>query len=149
MHLWRFAPPLHRLCQRTDADNGAFVAGAVRLRSDGRAHLHNAFRYVALNPVRARLVERAADWPWSSTTALITGKDDGVVTVAPVLERTGDFKAFLGKGIDEAAAYAALRKAETIGRPVGDAAWLAALEKRTGRKLIRAKPGRKAKDLKE
>ena len=29
-------------------------------------HLRAALRYVALNTVRARLVERAADWPWSS-----------------------------------------------------------------------------------
>ena len=34
-------------------------------------HLVSALRYVALNPVRARLVERARDWPWSSTRALI------------------------------------------------------------------------------
>lgn len=31
------------------------------------AHLVAALRYVALNPVRARLVARAQDWPWSST----------------------------------------------------------------------------------
>ena len=29
-------------------------------------HLMAAARYVALNPVRARLAERAEDWPWSS-----------------------------------------------------------------------------------
>ena len=29
-------------------------------------HLMAAARYVELNPVRARLAARAADWPWSS-----------------------------------------------------------------------------------
>mgnify|MGYP000160938932 CR=1 FL=1 len=29
-------------------------------------HLLNAVRYVSLNPVRAKIVKRAADWPWSS-----------------------------------------------------------------------------------
>lgn len=32
------------------------------------AHLVTALRYVALNPVRARLVARADDWPWSATS---------------------------------------------------------------------------------
>ena len=32
-------------------------------------HLLELCRYVALNPVRARMVERAIDWPWSSYRA--------------------------------------------------------------------------------
>ena len=55
------------------------------------AHLLTAVRYVALNPVRARLVARAEDWPWSSVRAHLAGEDDGVVRVAPVLERVGRF----------------------------------------------------------
>ena len=36
-------------------------------------HLMAAARYVALNPVRARLVERAEDWRWSSVGAHLAG----------------------------------------------------------------------------
>ena len=104
-------------------------------------HLYAAFRYVALNPVRARLVARAQDWPWSSATAHLRGKDDHVVKVAPALERIGDFKAFLGEEFDEAITYAALRKAETIGRPVGSRAWLEDMEVRTGLALLPGKRG--------
>ena len=82
-------------------------------------HLVSALRYVALNPVRARLVERAEDWRWSSTAAHIAGRDDHVVKVAPAIERVGGFAAFLGEPFDEAMAYAALRKAESAGRPAG------------------------------
>ena len=32
-------------------------------------HLMAAVRYLAMNPVRARLVERAEDWRWSSIPA--------------------------------------------------------------------------------
>ena len=32
-------------------------------------HLLAAARYIALNPVVAELVNRAEDWPWSSTRA--------------------------------------------------------------------------------
>jgi hypothetical protein len=66
--------------------------GAVAMDED---HLANAVRYVSLNPVRARLVERAHDWRWSSVRAHLAGKNDHVVKVAPVLERYGDFAAFL------------------------------------------------------
>jgi REP-associated tyrosine transposase len=82
-------------------------------------HFVTALRYVALNPVRARLVERAQEWRWSSAAAHLSGKDDHVVKVAPALERVGDFAAFLGGSFDEALSYAALRKAESVGRPVG------------------------------
>jgi putative transposase len=108
-------------------------------------HLISALRYVALNPVRARLVKRAADWRWSSTRALIAGQDDPVVTTAPALERVGDFAAFLDEAFDEAAAYAPLRKAELVGRPVGAAEWISAMEARTGLKLVPGKRGPKPK----
>ena len=109
------------------------------------AHLVNAVRYVTLNPVRARLVERAVDWPWSSARAHLSGKDDAVVKVAPVLERVGDFGSFLDEPFDQPAAYGALRRAETVGRPLGDADWLEQLERRTGRVLAPAKRGPKPK----
>jgi putative transposase len=110
------------------------------------AHLVNAVRYVTLNPVRARLVERAGDWAWSSARAHLAGADDAVVRVAPVLERVGDFAAFLDEGFDEDAAYAPLRRAETVGRPIGGPDWIQALERRTGRALAPGRRGPKPKE---
>jgi len=107
------------------------------------AHLVNAVRYVSLNPVRARLVDNAADWRWSSVAAHLAGKDDAVVRVKPALDRVGDFAAFLAEDIDEDAAWLALRRAESIGRPIGDADWIAALEARTGRTFAPGKCGQK------
>src|ERR1700758_2615063 len=43
-----------------------------------------ALAYVALNPVRARLVERARDWRWSSTRAHLSGRDDGITALTPI-----------------------------------------------------------------
>lgn len=108
-------------------------------------HLATAFRYVALNPVRARLVERPEDWCWSSMRAYLAGEDDHVVNVAPALERVGDFAAFLGEPFDEALSYAALRKAESTGRPIGSPEWLADMEARTGLTLRPQKRGPKPK----
>lgn len=105
------------------------------------AHLVSALRYVALNPVRAKLTERAEDWRWSSTTAHIAGEGDRFVDVAPALDRVGDFTTFLGAAFDDAMSYAALRKAESVGRPVGSKEWLADMEERSGLTLAPRKRG--------
>jgi putative transposase len=110
-------------------------------------HLCAAFRYVALNPVRARLVARAEDWRWSSVRAHLAGRDDHVVKVAPAIERIGDFRAFLAEEFDEAFTYAALRKAETLGRPVGSREWLADMAAKTGLSLVPGKRGPKPKTI--
>jgi putative transposase len=116
--------------------------GAVAM---DETHLTHAARYVALNPVRAQLCDRAADWPWSSARAHLAGTDDELVEVAPLLERVGDFATFLGADEDQQATRA-LRMAETTGRPVGDASWVAALEQRTGRTLAAQRRGRKGNE---
>jgi hypothetical protein len=48
---------------------------------------------------------------------------------------------------DEALAYAALRKAESVGRPAGSPAWLAAMERQTGKPLAPGKGGRKPEGI--
>jgi REP-associated tyrosine transposase len=96
-------------------------------------HLMAAARYVALNPVRARLVERAEDWRWSSVGAHLLGRDDGLVSVAPLIERCGGRFADLIETAPSVEALSALRAAETIGRPVGSSAFLDRLAAATGR----------------
>jgi putative transposase len=43
--------------------------GAALVETEG--HLLEAHRYIAMNPVRAGIVRRPEDWPWSSYPALI------------------------------------------------------------------------------
>jgi putative transposase len=105
-------------------------------------HFMAAARYVPMNPVRAGLTARAADWPWSSVHAHLAGRDDGVVTVAPILDRAHDFAAFLGEDADQPA-IDALRLAKSTGRPVGSADWIARLEADTRRALAPEKRGPK------
>ena len=110
-------------------------------------HLLAAVRYVSLNPVRAKLIARASDWPWSSTRAHLRGQDDGLVSVRPVLERTPDFAALLGDTSD--IGFEALRRAEGSGRPVGAPEFVASLERVLGRRIARRAPGRKAPQPRE
>ena len=104
-------------------------------------HLLSAVRYVSLNPVRAGLVPRAQDWPWSSVGAHLAGADDSLVTVRPVLERIPDFADFLLQVREDA--YVALRQAEGNGRPLGAEEFVTGLERLLGRPIARRSPGRK------
>ena len=94
---------------------------------------------MALNPVRARLVELAQDWRWSSTRAHLRGKADGITALKPIRDRFPNFADLLATEPD-ADSVERLRAAETIGRPLGDDRFLARLERLTGRTL---KPGKR------
>jgi len=107
-------------------------------------HLYAAFAYVSLNPVRAGLVERARHWPWSSVHANLAGRDDGLTTVAPALARVGDFAAFLEARHDPDR-LDALRRAEVVGRPVGERSFLETLERQLDRRLQPKRRGRMKK----
>jgi putative transposase len=106
------------------------------------SHLLTAVRYVSLNPVRARLVQRAQDWSWSSVRAHLAGEDDGLVRVRAVLDRVERF-ADLVEGEPDPPGFAAIRAAETTGRALGTAAFVADLERLLGRPIARRAPGRK------
>jgi putative transposase len=107
-------------------------------------HLMLAARYVALNPVRARLVQRPQDWAWSSLRAHLAGRDDRLVSVAPLLERLGGITTLVDTEL-EGTALTRLRTAEATGRPLGSDEFLTHLEGLMRRRLRRQKPGRKAK----
>jgi putative transposase len=107
------------------------------------AHLVTAARYVSLNPVRARLVARAQDWPWSSVGAHLSGEDDALVIVKPLLDRVGDFRTFLQPDARDTALFATLRRSETTGRPLAAEDFVRDLEKRLGRPIARRASGRK------
>jgi putative transposase len=136
----RYAGAIHARLGRT----GHFWQGRFGAVAMDETHLAAAARYVALNPVRAGLVATAAAWPWSSARAHLSGQDDGVTTLPPFFERFADFASFIATGA-EADALARLRRAECIGRPLGDARFIAAIEAETGRAAMPKKRGPKPK----
>lgn len=74
---------------------------------------------------------------------IIVPSDDHVVTVAPTLERFGDFRTFLGEEFDEAMRYAGLRRAKGVDRQIGSKEWLSDIEAKTGLTLAPQRPGRR------
>jgi len=138
----RYAGYIHQRLERT----GHFWQGRFGAVVMDEAHLAAALRYVALNPVRARLVKRPQDWRWSSVHAHLSGHGDGVTTIQPVLARYPQFADFIAHPPDPKA-FERLRMAESIGRPVGNAEFLTQLESLTNRVLKPGKRGPKpAKD---
>jgi putative transposase len=74
--------------------------------------------------------------------AHLAAADDGITAVAPVLARHPRFAELIETGAD-AAAFERLRRAESIGRPLGDDAFLARLETVARRRLRPQKRGPK------
>jgi putative transposase len=119
--------------------SGHFWQGRFGAVAMDEEHLAAALCYVSLNPVRARLVQRAQDWRWSSARAHLRGKEDGLTALAPIKDRFPRFADLL-ESEPESEPFARLRAAESIGRPLGTDVFLARLERLTRRTL---KPGKR------
>lgn len=100
-------------------------------------HALAAARYIELNPVRARLVERPEDWRWSSARMHLGLDGERLGDPNPLLARCPDWRALLDGGIDDRA-MEALRNAERSGLPLGDDAFLDALG--VGGRTVRPRP---------
>lgn len=106
------------------------------------SHTLAAARYIEMNPVRAGLVSKAEDWPWSSARAHLSGRDDVLAQVEPLLAEVGAWGSFLANPVPEHE-LAAMRRHERTGRPLGGERFLARLEDILGRRLRPGKPGPK------
>ncbi len=107
-----------------------------------------AMRYLAFNPVRARLSRTPEDWPWSSARAHLEGRGDGLAAAAPVLELAPRFRDLLELSPAERTALDGFETRSANGRPLGDEEFLASIERRLGRVLARKRPGRKKREEK-
>ena len=96
--------------------------------------------YIEMNPVRANLVKRPQDWRWSSATAHLEGKRDGIVILSPLAEMVGDWSDFLA---DKADYGKDIRRHESTGRPLGSQEFVTHLEEKLGRRLRKMKTGPK------
>jgi putative transposase len=100
-------------------------------------------RYLAFNPVRAGLAARVEDWPWSSARSHLAGRDDGLVTVKPVLDLAPDPRALFEMSLTELSALPDLETKGMTGRPLGGERFIAEVERRIGRSVRPGTPGRK------
>jgi putative transposase len=87
-------------------------------------------RYVERNPLRARLVERAEDWRWSSLARRQEGRATSFLSAWPVGGPV-DWIAYVNQPQTETEEEA-FRKAMARGEPFGDEAWCQAINERLG-----------------
>jgi len=111
------------------------------------AYLMVAVRYVELNPVRARLVDKPELWKFSSAAAHVYGEEDILLKTSPLNEMIDDWKGFLRLTTSEKD-IKMLQQHERTGRPLGNDRFLTRLEKSLGRFLKPKKPGRKPRENK-
>jgi putative transposase len=150
--LQRMLKPLHmRYAQRINRRRG--WKGHLwqgRFFSSGldEAYLWAAVRYVERNPVRARMVRKAENYPWSSAAAHCGRRNDPVLTTKPFwreqFRARGDWSAWLAEG-DELSQLEVLRRNVDKGLPCGSQAFIRKLERLAGRALRFRPPGRPKK----
>ncbi|MEJ7928503.1 transposase [Ramlibacter sp. AN1015] len=112
-------------------------------------HLLACMAYQDLNPVRAALVEEASAWEWSSHRHYIGRHVDRLVTPHPLFWQIGNtpfarehaYAQLVAAGLGPAMVQA-LTDAALHGWALGDAAFLADVQARTQRRVIRGNPGR-------
>ena len=120
-------------------------------------HLLTVLRYIEANPTRARMVERAGDYRWSSFAAHGLGKADELARrgrfaydglAATPAARHHRWSAFVHEASDDAE-LAAVRRSVQTGLPFGESSWVEALGRRLGLDLEIRPRGRPRKPVPE
>jgi len=130
---------------------------AVNLREDWKGHLwqarflsypldeeylYRAMRYVELNPIRAKIVSKPDEYPWSSARAHILNKHDKIITENSYSLAINNWESFLINQTPEPERKLFMKHSLT-GRPLGNEAFIEKLEQLTGRVLKERKRGPK------
>jgi putative transposase len=110
-------------------------------------YFRNAVRYVELNPVRANLVQRADEYPWSSAAAHSGRRQDPLVSARPdstLFRGISDWAHWLGQGLSDEC-LETLRTHTNRNLPCGSEAFVRRLEIEADR-MLRPRPrGRPAR----
>ncbi len=93
-------------------------------------HLLTVLRYVEKNPLRAKLVTRAEDWPWSSLAPWSRGRPPEFFASSP-LDRPADWLRHVNEP-DDRTELEALRRCASRGTPWGNPNWVADVARRLG-----------------
>ena len=112
-------------------------------------YLLQCMAYIDLNPVRAAMVAGPQDYPWSSFAHYAGQRTDPLVSPHPLYWELGNtpfareaaYQSLVQAGVD-GSAQQALTDATLRGWALGEADFVADLQKRTGRRISKSKAGR-------
>jgi putative transposase len=144
MHILTGTHSRRWLLRRQALGSGCVYQGRYRaflVQDDG--HFLTVCRYVERNPVRAGLVRKAEDWPWSS--AATHGRNCNPVTLAAwPIPKPVEWLSMLN-GVESSCDTDAVRRSLERDRPFGTPDW----RRRTGLPLKRHSAGRPRKSRRE
>ncbi len=112
-------------------------------------YLLQVYRYIELNPIRARMVNEPADYYWSSYQCNALGKKSELLTPHPIYirlgkneqERQSSYRGLFTHQI-EGKLLEDIRQATHKGLALGNDHFFADIEALTGRRVIEGKRGR-------
>ena len=119
---------------------------------DSERYLLSCMRYIELNPVRAGMVKRPIDYPWSSFAANGAGRSDPVITQHMLYqalgrneaERNYAYRELFGNAVDPSQVHD-IRAAVQTGTPLGNAHFREQIERALEQKVGQARRGRPAR----
>ncbi len=122
---------------------------------DADTYLMTVYRYIELNPVRARMVDHASEYPWSSYRYNALGKPIQLLSPHPLYLNLGKIpeerqkvyrSLFRGRMPDRE--LAEIREATNKAWALGDDRFKAQIEAKTGRRAIPQRRGGDRKSAK-
>jgi putative transposase len=139
-----------RFFNRRQARTGTLWEGRYRSTIiQAERYLLACMVYIDLNPVRAGMVDAPESYPWSSHGHYVSGRPDRLVTPHPIWWELGNtpfareaaYRELVHAGLS-GAQQQALTDSALRGWALGDAAYVADLQRRTERRVSMAKAGR-------
>lgn len=121
---------------------------------DSERYLLSCYRYIEMNPVRARMAVHPRDYVWSSYRANAEGKQNALLTAHDEYERLGRdprsrhlaYRALFKRAAVEDP-IDAIRRAANLGVPLGSAGFRAWVDQRLGAPISYRPRGRPTKAI--
>ena len=112
---------------------------------DGDSYLWTVSKYIENNPVRAGIVKRPEDYPYSSAKTHLLGRKDPLLK-EPLFDKSEltEYRRFIQLEEDKKITEE-IRKQTRLGKPFGDGGFLKALSENLGRSLSFRPKGRPRK----
>ena len=153
----RLAGKQTRYVNRLEKRTGSLWEGRYKsspIETD--AYLLACCRYVELNPVRAKMVEKPEDYRWSSYQEKIRLKEQKYVDVDACYlslgnteeQRIARYKQWVESDVSEQE-IKSIREAMQHGHPTGSKLFAESIEKKLGIRLSLNKPGRPRKEIEQ
>ena len=105
-------------------------------------YLFSAMRYVENNPVKAKMVKKAQDYPWSSAAAHVTRERNGLLSPCYLMEEIENWDSYLKSGQNDSDYEENFQKHLNTGRPMGSEDVVLKIEDVTNRSLKTKAVGR-------